>query len=42
LRSREYETDGARVRTYDIVASAIINLRAGQRNSVTVSEEAAA
>jgi single-strand DNA-binding protein len=44
LRSREYETDGAKVRTYDIVASAIINLRAGQRNSAAdpEPEEAAA
>jgi single-strand DNA-binding protein len=31
LRSREYGSNGARVRTYDIVASSIINLRAGQR-----------
>ena len=44
LRSREYESNGAKVRTYDIVASAIINLRAGQRNTVSVPdpEEAAA
>ena len=33
LRSREYESNGAKVRTYDIVASAIVNLRAGQRNA---------
>jgi hypothetical protein len=31
LRSREYETNGAKFRTYDIVASSIVNLRAGQR-----------
>jgi single-strand DNA-binding protein len=44
LRSREYESNGAKVRTYDIVASAIINLRAGQRNGVSARdpEEAAA
>jgi single-strand DNA-binding protein len=42
LRSREYESQGAKVRTYDIVASSIINLRAGQRNSAAVPEEAAA
>jgi single-strand DNA-binding protein len=33
LRSREYESNGAKVRTYDIVVSSIINLRAGQRNA---------
>ena len=33
LRSREYESNGAKVRTHDIVASSIINLRAGQRNA---------
>jgi single-stranded DNA-binding protein len=32
LRSREYESNGVKVRTYDIVATSIINLRAGQRN----------
>src|SRR5947207_9252506 len=37
LRSREYESNGAKVRTYDIVASAIVNLRAGQRNAATVA-----
>jgi single-strand DNA-binding protein len=42
LRSREYETNGAKVRTYDIVASSIINLRAGQRNATPAPEEAAA
>ena len=44
LRSREYESNGAKVRTYDIVSSAIINLRAGQRNSASAPdpEEAAA
>jgi single-strand DNA-binding protein len=41
LRSREYESNGAKVRTYDIVASSIINLRAGQRTAA-VPEEAAA
>lgn len=42
LRSREYESNGAKVRTYDIVASSIINLRAGQRNAAAAPEEAAA
>jgi single-strand DNA-binding protein len=42
LRSREYESQDAKVRTYDIVASSIINLRAGQRNAAPVPEEAAA
>jgi single-strand DNA-binding protein len=43
LRSREYETaGGTKVRTYEIVASSIHNLRPGQRNNVqeTESEEA--
>jgi single-strand DNA-binding protein len=31
LRSREYESNGAKIRTFEIVASSIINLRAGQR-----------
>ena len=35
LRSREYETEaGTKVRTYDIVANSILNLRGGQRNTV--------
>jgi single-strand DNA-binding protein len=39
LRSREYETDGGvKVRTYVIVASSIMNLRAGQRISATKSD----
>jgi single-strand DNA-binding protein len=44
LRSREFESTGAKVRTYDIVASSIINLRAGQRHQAETSEpvEAAA
>jgi single-strand DNA-binding protein len=42
LRSREYESDGAKVRTYDIVASAIVNLRPGQRSSVEPEPEEAA
>jgi hypothetical protein len=33
LRSRDDESNGAKIRTYEIVASAIINLRAGQRNA---------
>ena len=41
-RSREYESNGTKVRTYDIVASSIINLRAGQRYTVPVPDEAAA
>ncbi len=40
LRSREYESNGAKVRTYDIVASSIINLRAGQRTAAPAPEEA--
>src|ERR1051326_2404238 len=44
LRSREYESNGVKVRTYDIVASAILNLRAGQRYPAAAPEhdEAAA
>ncbi len=42
LRSREYETEGVKVRTYDIVASAIINLRAGQRSTADTPEPAEA
>ena len=30
-----YESQGAKIRTYDIVASSIINLRAGQRDTRT-------
>ena len=41
LRSREYESQGAKVRTYDIVAISILNLRVGQRNAA-VPEEAVA
>lgn len=33
--SREYETDSGKVRTYEIVASSILNLRPGQRDNVT-------
>jgi len=39
LRSREYESNGAKVRTYDVVASAIINLRGGQRNPAAAAEQ---
>ena len=42
LRSREYESNGAKVRTYDIVASSIINLRAGQRNQAETPDPAEA
>jgi hypothetical protein len=42
LRSREYESNGAKTRTYDIVASLIINLSADQRNAAPAPEEAAA
>jgi single-stranded DNA-binding protein len=35
LRSREFESNGAKIRTYEIVASAIIHLRAGQRNAAS-------
>jgi single-strand DNA-binding protein len=39
LRSREYETDkGVKVRTYDIVARSITNLRPGQRYNGQDSE----
>jgi single-strand DNA-binding protein len=39
FRSREYHTEaGVKVRTYVIVASSIINLRPGQRISVSESE----
>ena len=39
LRSREYEIDGGvKVRTYVIVASSIMSLRAGQRISTSDSE----
>lgn len=33
LRSCEYESNGVKVRTYDIVANSIINLSKGQRNA---------
>ena len=44
LRSREYESNGAKLRTYEIVALAIINLRAGQRSAAQAADpkEAAA
>ena len=42
LRSREYESNGAKIRTYDIVASSIINLRAGHRDATPAPEEPAA
>jgi single-strand DNA-binding protein len=42
LRSRDYESNGTKVRTYDIVASAIINLRARQRNAAVAPEPAEA
>ena len=42
LRSREYESNGAKVRTYDIVASSIINLRAGQRDTAQAPDPAEA
>jgi hypothetical protein len=41
LRSREYESNGAKIRTYDIVANSIINLRAGQRSTTETTEAAA-
>jgi len=41
LRSREYESNGTKVRTYDIVASSIVNLRAGQRSQAEPTEAAA-
>ena len=38
LRTREYETDGGvKVRTYEIVASSTVNLRQGQRTSMSES-----
>lgn len=36
LRSPEYESIGSKTRTHDIVASSIINLRAGQTGSAWV------
>jgi single-strand DNA-binding protein len=36
LRSREFESNSGKLRTYEIVAAAIINLRAGQRNAASV------
>src|SRR5947207_13959767 len=42
LRSREYESNGVKVRTYDIVASSIVNLRGGQRNVEQVPHPAEA
>jgi len=43
LRGREYESQGAKVRTYDIVSNSIVNLRAGQRSvQAPDSAEAAA
>jgi single-strand DNA-binding protein len=42
LRSREYESQGAKIRTYDIVASSIINLRAGQRSTAQAPDPAEA
>jgi single-strand DNA-binding protein len=33
LRGREYETDSGQVRTYEIVASSILNLRPGRRDT---------
>jgi single-strand DNA-binding protein len=39
LRSREYETDGAKVRTSEVVASSILNLRPGQCNAATSDTE---
>jgi hypothetical protein len=31
LHSRDYESQGAKIRAYDIVANSIVNLRGGQR-----------
>jgi single-strand DNA-binding protein len=43
LRGREYESQGAKVRTYDIVANSIINLRAaGQRYTAGTPDPAEA
>lgn len=38
LRSREYEANGMKVRTYEITASAITNLRSGQRTTAQDAE----
>jgi single-strand DNA-binding protein len=38
LRSREYESNGAKIRTYDIVASSIINLRAGHLDATPLQK----
>jgi single-strand DNA-binding protein len=40
LRSREYQTDGNRVRTYEIVARSILNLRPGQRRAAAADAAA--
>ena len=42
LRSRQYESQGAKVRTYDIVANSIINLSNDQRNTPEVPDPAEA
>ena len=42
LRSRDYESHGVKVRTYDIVASSTINLSKGHRSAQTDPAEAAA
>ena len=40
LRSREYDGDKGHVKTYDIVANRIVNLRTGQRISKAEDAEA--
>lgn len=42
LRTREYENNGVRVRTYDIVANSILILRPGQRASAQDTERSEA
>jgi hypothetical protein len=41
LRRRDYGSSGAKIRTYDIVASSGKNLRAGKRNAPAPEEAAA-
>ena len=38
LRGREYESNGTKVRTYEITAASITNLRAGQRGNAQESD----
>ncbi len=42
IRSREYDGDKGHVKTYEVVASRILNLRPGQRNNTPEDEPAPA